>query len=76
MLILVQRQVWKMLEDDHTISARLYRRFNIADALDCNAVLVVAIDELVLELANLVDQNPKLVGHIRYIVIASLAPNG
>ena len=37
--------------------------------------MVVAIDELVLELANLVDKHTKLIGYIRDVVVASLTPD-
>ena len=47
-----------------TVSARLDRSFDVADTLNCHAVLVVAVDHLVLKLANLVDQDTKLVGYI------------
>lgn len=63
-------------EGQHTITARLDGSFNVANALDGHAVLVVAVDILVLELANLVNQHAKLVRDIRDVVIASLAPDG
>lgn len=59
-----------------TISAGLDRCLDVADALDGNTVLVVAVDELVLELTNLVNQDSELVGNIGNIVVASLTPDG
>jgi hypothetical protein len=47
-----------------TISARLDGGFNIADALDGHTVLIVAVDELILELTNLVDEHTKLVSDV------------
>jgi len=58
-----------------TVTAGLDGGFNVTDTLDGHAVLVVSIDVLVLKLANLVDENTKLVGNIRDVVVASLAPN-
>lgn len=58
-----------------TVTAWLNGGLNVADALDCDTVLIVSVDELVLELTNLVDEYTKLVGDIRDIVVASLAPN-
>ena len=58
-----------------TVSAGLDGSLNVADALDRDAVLVVAVDELVLELANLVDQNTKLIRDIRDVVVACLSPD-
>jgi len=59
-----------------TVTAGLHGGFNVADALDSHAVLVVAVDELVLELADFVNEHTELVGHIGNIVVAGLAPNG
>ena len=47
-----------------TVSAGLNGSFNVADTLDCYSVLVVAVNHLVLKLANLVDQDTKLIGNI------------
>ena len=58
-----------------TVSAWLDGSFNVADALDGNTVLVVAVDVLVLELADFVEQNAELVGHIGYILVASFTPD-
>jgi hypothetical protein len=59
-----------------TVSAWLYRCLNVSDALDGDTVLVIAVDELVLKLANLVDKNAKFVGDIGNIVVASFSPDG
>lgn len=59
-----------------TVSAGLHGGFDITDALDGDAVLVVAVDELIFELANLVDEHTKLVGHVGDVVIACLTPDG
>lgn len=58
------------------VAAGLDGSFDVADALDGNAVLVVAVDKLVFELANFVDQDTEFVGDIGDIVIACLAPDG
>jgi hypothetical protein len=58
-----------------TVTARLNRSLNVADALDGYAVLVVAVDILVLELTNLVDQNTELVCDVRYVVVTGLTPD-
>ena len=47
-----------------TVSAWLYRGLNVPDALDRHAILVVAVDKLVFELTNLVDEHTKLVSDI------------
>jgi hypothetical protein len=60
---------------EHTVSAWLHRSLNIADALYGDAILVISIHELVLELSNLVDEHTELVGNIRDIVIACFAPD-
>lgn len=59
-----------------TVSAGLDGGFNVTNALDCNTVLIITVDVLVLEFTDFVEQNSKLVGYIRYILVASLAPNG
>lgn len=38
--------------------------------------MVVTIDKLVLELANLVDEDTELVGNVRNVFVAALAPKG
>lgn len=58
------------------VTTGLDRGFDVPDALDGDAVLVVAVDELIFELADFVDQNPEFVGHIRDVVIARFTPNG
>jgi hypothetical protein len=59
-----------------TISAWLDGSLNVADALDGNTVLVVAVDKLVLKLTDLVDENAELVSDVRDVVIAALTPDG
>jgi hypothetical protein len=59
-----------------TVAARLNRSLNVPDALNGHTVLVVAVDILVLELANLVDQHTELVCYVRNIVVTGLAPDG
>lgn len=59
-----------------TVSAGLDGGFNVANALDGDTVLVVAVDELVLELTDLVDEHTELVGDIGDVVIEALAPEG
>lgn len=59
-----------------TVPAWLHRGLDVTDGLDSHTVLVVAVDELVLELTNLVNENTELVGNVGDVVIASLAPDG
>jgi hypothetical protein len=59
-----------------TVTARLHRGLDVTNALNGNAVLVVAVNVLVLKLTNFVDQDTKLVGDVRHIVVACLTPNG
>lgn len=46
------------------VAAGLNGSFNVTDALDGNTVLIVAVDELVFELSDFVDQNAELVCHV------------
>lgn len=64
------------MDSQLTVPAGLDRRLNVANALNGDAVLVVAVDELVLELTDLVDEHTELVGDIRNVVIETLAPDG
>lgn len=59
-----------------TVSAGLDGSLNVTDALDGDTVLVVAVDELVLELTDLVNEHTELVGDIGDVVIETLAPDG
>ena len=59
-----------------TVAAGLDRSLDVADALNGHAILVVAVDILVLELANFVDQDTKLVRDVRYVVVTCLTPDG
>lgn len=59
-----------------TVSAGLYGGLDVADALDGHAVLVVAVDELIFQLADLVDQDSELVGDIRHVLVTGFAPDG
>lgn len=49
-------------------------RLNVANALDGDSILVVAVDVLIFELANLVEENAEFVGYVRYVLVAGLAP--
>lgn len=59
-----------------TVSAGLDGSLNVANALDGDTVLVVAVDELVLELTDLVNEHTELVGDIGDVIIETLAPDG
>lgn len=59
-----------------TVTAGLDGGLDVADALDGDAVLVVAVDILVLKLANLVDEHAELVCDIGNIVVTCLSPDG
>jgi len=59
-----------------TVTAGLDGRLNVADRFHGYTVLVVAVNELVLELGNLVQQDTKLVGNIRDVVVTGLTPDG
>lgn len=58
-----------IMQAAHTVSAGLHRSFDISNTLDCHPVLIVAVNELIFELANFVNQNPELVRHIGNIVV-------
>ena len=66
---------WYLGQWGLTVSAGLYGSLDVTDALDGDAVLVVAVDEEVLELTDLVDQDSKLVRHIRHVLVAGFAPD-
>jgi hypothetical protein len=57
------------------VARRLDGGFDVADGLDRNAVLIVAVNELVLELANFVDENTELVSYVADIIVTCFAPN-
>lgn len=59
-----------------TVSAGLNGCLNVTNALDGDTVLVVAVDKLVLQLTDLVDENAEFVGDVGNIIITSLAPDG
>lgn len=59
-----------------TVSARLDRGFDVANAFDGDTVLIITIDVLILQFTNLVDQDTKLIRDIRHIVVAGLTPDG
>ena len=65
-----------VLRNQLTVTTWLDRSFDIADALDCDTVLIVAVDELIFKLADFVDQDTQLIRHIRDVVVASFAPDG
>lgn len=46
---------YKEIRRQRTVSARLHRSLNVANALDSDTILIVAVNELILELADLVD---------------------
>jgi hypothetical protein len=56
------------------VSGRLYGSFDVADGLDGHTVLVVAVDELIFELANLVDEDTELVSDITDVFVATFTP--
>ena len=59
-----------------TVTAGLNRSLNVTDALHGDAVLIVAINVLVLKLTNLVEQDTELVGDVGDILVTALAPDG
>ena len=58
-----------------TVSTWLYGSFDVANALDGDTVLVVAVDELILKLADFIDQDTEFVSHVGNVVIAGFAPD-
>lgn len=59
-----------------TVTAGLDGSLNVADALHSNTVLVVAVDVLILQLSDLVQQDTKLVSDIGHVFIRALSPDG
>jgi hypothetical protein len=59
-----------------TVAAGLDGSLNVANALHGDAVLVVTVDVLVLELTNLVEKDTELVGDVRDILVSALSPDG
>ena len=63
------------IRDRPTVSAGLHGSLYIPNTLHGDAVLVVPVDVLVLQLADFVEQHTQLVGDIRDIFIAGFSPN-
>lgn len=59
-----------------TVSAWLYGSLDVSDALYRHSVLVIAIYVLILQFADLVQQDAELVSDIRDVLVAGLAPDG
>ena len=59
-----------------TVSARLHGSLDVTNALNSHTVLVITVDKLILQLTDLVDQNPELIRDIRNIFVAGLTPDG
>jgi hypothetical protein len=57
-----------------TVSAWLYRCFNIPDALHGHPILVVAVDVLILEFTDFIEKNTQFVGNVRNVFVACLTP--
>lgn len=58
-----------------TVTAGLNRGLDVTDALHRNSVLIVSVNILILQLADFVDEDTKLVGDVRDILICSLTPD-
>jgi hypothetical protein len=58
------------------VAGGLHGGFDVADGFDSDAVLVVAVDELVFEFADFVDEDAEFVGYVADVVVAGFAPEG
>ncbi len=58
------------------VARGLDRGFDVADRFDGDAILVVAVDELVFQFADLIDQDAELVGYVADVIVAGFAPDG
>ena len=58
-----------------SVSTGLHRGFDVANALDGYTILIIAIDKLVFELADFVNQDSQLVRYVRNVIITCLAPD-
>jgi hypothetical protein len=59
-----------------TVATRLHRGFDVSNTLHGDTVLVIAIDVLVLQLANLVEEHTQLIRDVGDILVAAFAPDG
>lgn len=62
--------------DGLTVATRLHRGLDVSNTLHGNTVLVIAIDVLVLQLANLVEENTQFIRDVGDILVAAFAPDG
>lgn len=64
-----------MSDQERTVTTWLYARLNIPDTLNCDSVLIISVDKLILQLSNFEDQDTQFISDIRDIFVALFTPD-